>query len=106
MDLDNLWDGFMFATDIRAQGVIDFLDKQFGQSLSISFMANQVPQRESRIELHPTVTDKMSNEGRPHIENQRLREFAEFLRIRNSLKLVRNPSRTMRPCLKRTSLTP
>jgi choline dehydrogenase-like flavoprotein len=58
MDLDNLWDGFMYATDIRAKGMIDFLDKQFGQSLSISFMANQVPQRDSRIELHPTVKDK------------------------------------------------
>lgn len=58
MDLDNLWDGFMFATNIRSQGMIDFLDQQFGQGLSISFMANQVPQRDSRIELHPTVTDK------------------------------------------------
>jgi choline dehydrogenase-like flavoprotein len=58
MDLDNLWDGFMFATNIRSQGMIDFLDQQFGQGLSISFMANQVPQRDSRIELHPSVTDK------------------------------------------------
>jgi choline dehydrogenase-like flavoprotein len=58
MDLDNLWDGFMFATNVRSQGMIDFLDQQFGQGLSISFMANQVPQRDSRIELHPTVTDK------------------------------------------------
>lgn len=58
MDLDNLWEGFMFATDIKAKGMIDFLDQQFGQGLSISFMANQVPQRDSRIELHPTVTDK------------------------------------------------
>jgi len=58
MDLDNLWDGFMFATNIRAQGVVDFLDQQFGQGLSISFMANQVPQVTNRIELHPSVTDK------------------------------------------------
>ena len=58
MDLDNLWDGFMFATNIRSEGMIDFLDQQFGQGLSISFMANQVPQRDSRIDLHPTVTDK------------------------------------------------
>lgn len=48
----------MFATNIRSEGMIDFLDQQFGQGLSISFMANQVPQRDSRIDLHPTVTDK------------------------------------------------
>jgi choline dehydrogenase-like flavoprotein len=57
-DLDNLWDGFMSATNIRAAGVITFLDNQFGQGLSVSFMANQVPQLANRIELHPTVTDK------------------------------------------------
>jgi choline dehydrogenase-like flavoprotein len=37
---------------------VNYLDDQFGRGLSISFMANQVPQRTNRIELHPTVTDK------------------------------------------------
>ena len=58
LDLDNLWDGFMFATDLKAQALVNYLDDQFGRGLSISFMANQVPQRTNRIELHPTVTDK------------------------------------------------
>ena len=69
MDLDNLWDGFMFATNIRAQGIIDFLDQQFGKGLSISFMANQVPQLTSRIELHPTVTDKWNRPAAYIIKN-------------------------------------
>lgn len=57
-DLDTLWQGFMSATDMRGNGFIDFLDREFGRGLSISFMANQVPQRSNRIELHPTVKDK------------------------------------------------
>jgi len=57
-DLDNLWNGFMGATELRAQGLVDYLDAEFGRGLSVSFMANQVPQRDNRIELHPTVTDK------------------------------------------------
>jgi choline dehydrogenase-like flavoprotein len=58
LDLDNLWDGFMFNTGLKAQALIDYLDQQFGCGLSVSFMANQVPQHDNRIELHPTVTDK------------------------------------------------
>lgn len=45
-----------------ADGFIEFLDREFGRGLSVSFMANQIPQRDNRIELHPTVTDKW---GRP-----------------------------------------
>ena len=41
-----------------ARGFIDYLDNAFGRGLSVSFMANQVPQHDNRIELHPTVTDK------------------------------------------------
>ncbi len=61
-DLDTLWQGFMHATEMRGDGFIDFLDREFGRGLSISFMANQVPQFDNRIELHPTVKDKW---GRP-----------------------------------------
>jgi choline dehydrogenase-like flavoprotein len=61
-DLDTLWNGFMSNTSVRAQGFIDYLDNFFGRGLSVSFMANQVPQRDNRIELHPTVKDKW---GRP-----------------------------------------
>jgi choline dehydrogenase-like flavoprotein len=58
LDLDNLWDGFMFDTGLKSKALVDYLDNQFGRGLSVSFMANQVPQRDNRIELHPTVTDK------------------------------------------------
>ncbi|EEF62299.1 GMC oxidoreductase [Pedosphaera parvula] len=58
MDLDNLWLGFMYNAGLKGQAVVDFLDTQFGRGLSISFMANQVPQRDNRIELHPTIQDK------------------------------------------------
>ena len=69
MDLDNLWNGLMFATEIRSQAMVDFLDKQFGQGLSISFMANQLPQYENRIELHPTVKDKWNRPAAYIIKN-------------------------------------
>jgi choline dehydrogenase-like flavoprotein len=58
MDLDTLWVGFVMDTSLRAQGLIDFLDKQFGRGLSVSFMGNHIPQKSNRIELHPRVTDK------------------------------------------------
>ena len=52
----------MSATSMRGDGFIEFMDDEFGRGLSISFMANQVPQFDNRIELHPTVKDKW---GRP-----------------------------------------
>ena len=58
LDLDNLWDGFMQSTGLMANALVQYLDDQFGRGLSVSFMANQVPQRDNRIELHPSVTDK------------------------------------------------
>ncbi|HTI70264.1 MAG TPA: GMC family oxidoreductase [Candidatus Limnocylindria bacterium] len=58
MDLDTLWNGFVMDTSLRAQGLIDFFDEQFGRGLSVSFMANQIPQKTNRIELHPQITDK------------------------------------------------
>lgn len=61
-DLDTLWNGFMTATSMREDGFIKFLDEEFGRGLSITFIGNQVPQFDNRIELHPTVKDKW---GRP-----------------------------------------
>ncbi|GBF82536.1 GMC oxidoreductase [Aphanothece sacrum] len=61
-DLDTIWQTFVNDTRLTGQGLVDFLDENFGTRLSVSFMANQVPLRSNRIELHPTVTDKW---GRP-----------------------------------------
>lgn len=61
-DLDTVWNGFTSDTRLTGEGMLNFLDETFGRTLSISFMANQVPLRSNRIELHPTVTDKW---GRP-----------------------------------------
>ncbi len=61
-DLDTLWHGFMNDLDMVGEGMIDFLDNEFGRRLSVSFMGNQVPLPDNRIELHPTVKDKL---GRP-----------------------------------------
>jgi choline dehydrogenase-like flavoprotein len=58
LDLDNLWVGFATDFSLTAQGLIQYLDDTFGRGLSVSFMANQVPQFDNRIELHPTVQDK------------------------------------------------
>ncbi|WP_414568075.1 GMC family oxidoreductase [Nostoc sp. CCY 9925] len=61
-DLDTLWKGFIEDTSLAAQGLTDFLDNNFGRGLSVSFMANQVPLKTNRIELHPNIKDKW---GRP-----------------------------------------
>ena len=57
-DLDTLWKGFMYDTELCGQGFVDFLDREFGRGLSVSFMANQVPQFNNRVELHPRIKDK------------------------------------------------
>lgn len=57
-DLDNLWKGFTGDANLAGQGLADFLDRDMGRRLSVSFMANQVPLKTNRIELHPTATDK------------------------------------------------
>jgi choline dehydrogenase-like flavoprotein len=56
-DLDSLWEGFMGDRDKRGQAIIDWFDADFGTRLSVSFMANQIPRWENRIELH-SHTDK------------------------------------------------
>jgi choline dehydrogenase-like flavoprotein len=62
MDMDNMWKGYLQDTGLVGDGFERYLDDNFGRRLSVAFMANQVPQRDNRIELHPSVTDKW---GRP-----------------------------------------
>lgn len=62
MDMDNMWKGYLSDPSMVGDGFEAYLDENFGRRLSVAFMANQVPQRGNRIELHPTVTDKW---GRP-----------------------------------------
>lgn len=64
-DLDTIWRGFVGDGSIVGEKFLRWLrgtDPQanggFQLGLSVSFMANQVPMRSNRIELHPTVTDK------------------------------------------------
>lgn len=61
-DMDNIWKGYLSEAGIIGGGFEDYLDGNFGRRVSVSFMANQVPQRDNRIELHPTARDKW---GRP-----------------------------------------
>ncbi len=57
-DLDTFWGGFMYDVEKRGDGVLEWLRGDFGTRLSVSFMANQIPRLENRIELHPSVRDK------------------------------------------------
>jgi choline dehydrogenase-like flavoprotein len=57
-DMDSMWKGYLNDTGIVGAGFERYLDTNFGRRLSLAFMANQVPQRANRIELHPSVTDK------------------------------------------------
>ena len=61
-DLDNIWKAFINDPKLTGDQLVAFLDENFGTHLSITFMANQVPIKTNRIELHPTVQDKW---GRP-----------------------------------------
>lgn len=57
-DLDTIWSSYVDQFQIAGEGFLGWLDDNFQRGLSISFMANQVPMRTNRIELHPTITDK------------------------------------------------
>jgi len=61
-DLDTIWKGFNENTGMVGESLAGFLRDNFGRGLSVTFMANQVPVKSNRIELHPTVKDKW---GRP-----------------------------------------
>jgi choline dehydrogenase-like flavoprotein len=53
-----LWHAFDNDTSMVGERLKDFLNAQFNRRLSVSFMANQVPQKANRIELHRNVRDK------------------------------------------------
>lgn len=57
-DLDTLWHGFNNEPSVVGNRLDDFLNQQFNRRLSVSFMANQIPQKTNRIELHPDIRDK------------------------------------------------
>jgi choline dehydrogenase-like flavoprotein len=57
-DLDTIWKGFVDDTGLTGDALLRFIDDNLGTRLSVSFMANQVPLPDNRIELHPTVRDK------------------------------------------------
>ncbi|HUS08469.1 MAG TPA: GMC family oxidoreductase [Bryobacteraceae bacterium] len=57
-DMDTIWSAFVNDTSLTGDRLASFLDENFGTRLSVSFMANQVPLKSNRIELHSNVTDK------------------------------------------------
>lgn len=57
-DLDTIWSQYVREATITGEGFLQWLRGNFQRGLSVSFMANQVPMRSNRIELHPYVTDK------------------------------------------------
>ncbi len=57
-DLDTLWHGFNNEPSVVGNRLVDFLNDQFNRRLSVSFMANQIPQKSNPIELHPSIRDK------------------------------------------------
>lgn len=57
-DLDTIWKGFSGSTDLTDEKLLGWLNSNFGTTLSVAFMANQVPLEENRIELHPKIRDK------------------------------------------------
>ena len=57
-DLDTIWDSFESDQALRGENLMNWVSDNMGTRLSVSFMANQVPQASNRIELHPTIKDK------------------------------------------------
>jgi choline dehydrogenase-like flavoprotein len=57
-DLDTIWKSYVEDASITGDNFVAWLKSNFQRGLSVSFMANQVPMRSNRIELHPTVRDK------------------------------------------------
>lgn len=57
-DMDTMWQSFIQDSSLTGERLLEFFDHDFGRRLSVSFMANQVPMKSNRIELHPTVRDK------------------------------------------------
>jgi choline dehydrogenase-like flavoprotein len=61
-DLDTFWQGFTGQAKRTGDAMIQWFDADFGTRLSVSFMANQIPRLENRIELH-SVTDKWNRKA-------------------------------------------
>ena len=57
-DLDSVWQGFEEDSSLWGKRLNQFFDQDFGTRLSISFMANQIPQSQNRIYLHSRIRDK------------------------------------------------
>lgn len=57
-DIDTIWKAFVEDSALTGSELLKFIDTNFGTRLSVSFMANQVPLKTNRIQLHPTVVDK------------------------------------------------
>ncbi|MER9757422.1 GMC family oxidoreductase [Mesorhizobium sp. M0166] len=57
-DLDTIWKAYVDKADLVGDEFLGWLKANFQKGLSVSFMANQVPMRSNRIELHPSVRDK------------------------------------------------
>jgi choline dehydrogenase-like flavoprotein len=57
-DIDTIWKAFVDDTSLTGERLVQFMRENFGTRLSVSFMANQVPLKTNRIELHPTVRDR------------------------------------------------
>lgn len=57
-DMDTMWQSFIQDSSLTGERLLEFFDHDFGRRLSVSFMANQVPMKSNRIELHPSVRDK------------------------------------------------
>jgi choline dehydrogenase-like flavoprotein len=68
-DLDAFWGGFMYDVEKRGDGVLAWLDGDFGTRLSVSFMANQIPRLDNRIELHSLVRDKWNRKAAHIVKN-------------------------------------
>jgi choline dehydrogenase-like flavoprotein len=62
-DLDTIWKAFVDDPGLIEEKLVRFCDENIGKRLSVSFMANQVPQKANRIELHPTIRDKWNRKA-------------------------------------------
>jgi choline dehydrogenase-like flavoprotein len=63
MDLDSFWRGFTDDVNMTGQRMSDYIKDNLGKRVSLAFMANQVPLKTNRIELHPNVKDKWNRKS-------------------------------------------
>lgn len=61
-DLDTWWEGFNGDLRKTGEGILDWLNADFGTRLSVSFMANQVPWQKNYIKLSD-VRDKWNRKS-------------------------------------------